>query len=155
MVLGSVDKVVVVIKDCEDVALERFIFSVRNMISIEPYNKTTGVEGAMSAQALGQHFRSFLIKLNMIESQLGHMESNGDLTFAIVLELQDNKAPSIGAGKADPPPWIPAPRPHTTAGSSNDAELFIVRAVDTGIINLSLVVQESEEKLRRMTVLNE
>lgn len=36
------DKVVVVIKDTrDDVALERFIFSVQSMIEIESYNKDT------------------------------------------------------------------------------------------------------------------
>ena len=38
---GNVDKVVVVIKDKDQVALERFIFSVQNMIEVEPYNKDT------------------------------------------------------------------------------------------------------------------
>jgi mitotic spindle assembly checkpoint protein MAD2B len=38
---GSVDKVAVVIKDKEQVALERFIFSIENMIQVEPYNKDT------------------------------------------------------------------------------------------------------------------
>jgi mitotic spindle assembly checkpoint protein MAD2B len=36
-----VDKVVVVIKDSKQVALERFIFSIQNMIEVEPYNKDT------------------------------------------------------------------------------------------------------------------
>lgn len=35
------DKVVIVIKDRDQVALERFIFSVENMIKIEAYNKDT------------------------------------------------------------------------------------------------------------------
>lgn len=35
------DKVIVVIKDKEEVALERFIFSVKNMIEVEAYNKDT------------------------------------------------------------------------------------------------------------------
>jgi mitotic spindle assembly checkpoint protein MAD2B len=38
---GNVDKVVVVIKDKDQVALERFIFSVQNMIEVESYNKDT------------------------------------------------------------------------------------------------------------------
>lgn len=35
------DKVVIVIKNKEDVALERFVFSVQNMIQVEAYNKDT------------------------------------------------------------------------------------------------------------------
>jgi len=148
LVLGNVDKVVVVIKDKEQVALERFIFSVRNMIEVESYNKDTSVQDAMSSAALGHYFRSFLIKLNMVESLLGQMYLGDDASFAIVLELKDEQGPSVSHGQ-DPPPWVPADKQHTTAGASNNAELHMLRAVDTGIINLSLAVQESEEKLRR------
>jgi mitotic spindle assembly checkpoint protein MAD2B len=65
----------------------------------------------MSAIALGHYFRSFLVKLNMLESQLGPLTPNGtflllfsgdyqvylktdDASFAIVLELKDEKVPS-------------------------------------------------------------
>jgi len=39
---GKVDKVVVVIKDKEQTALERFIFSVETMINVEGFNKDIG-----------------------------------------------------------------------------------------------------------------
>jgi mitotic spindle assembly checkpoint protein MAD2B len=38
---GTVDKVVVVIKDREQVPMERFIFSVESMIEVEAFNKDT------------------------------------------------------------------------------------------------------------------
>jgi hypothetical protein len=38
---GNVEKVVVVIKDKDEVALERFIFSIQTMIAIESFNKDT------------------------------------------------------------------------------------------------------------------
>lgn len=38
---GNVEKVVVVIKDRDQVALERFIFSVDNMIQVELFDKDT------------------------------------------------------------------------------------------------------------------
>jgi hypothetical protein len=38
---GNVEKVVVVIKDRDEVALERFIFSIQNMITVESFNKDT------------------------------------------------------------------------------------------------------------------
>lgn len=102
------DKVVVVIKDRNQVALERFIFSIRNMIEVESYNKDTrcvfcltyahrrqamtwevhlSVQDAMSSVKLGQYFRSFLIKLNMIESQLGLLElpSGGKSISSLVM----------------------------------------------------------------------
>ncbi|OBZ78751.1 Mitotic spindle assembly checkpoint protein MAD2B [Grifola frondosa] len=143
--LGNVDKVVVVIKNKEDVALERFIFATRNLIQVESYNKDTSVEGAISSASLGQYFRSFLIKLSMIEAQLGQLCLN-DLSFAIILELQDDKVPTA-TNEKEPPPWIPAITQHTTSGASENAELHMIRAVDTGIINLSFAVQESEQKL--------
>jgi len=140
----------VVVKDKEQVALERFIFSVQNMVQIEAFDKDTSIQDAMSDECLGQYFRSFLIKLNMIEAQLGQMYLGEDSSFAVVLELKDDKAPSVTHGK-DPPPWIPADVQHTTKGASNDAQLHMIRAVDTGIINLSLAVQESAQKFKRET----
>ena len=38
---GNVDKVVVLVKNKEDIALERFVFAVQNMIQVESYNKDT------------------------------------------------------------------------------------------------------------------
>ncbi|KAI0931699.1 hypothetical protein AcW2_000536 [Taiwanofungus camphoratus] len=178
LVLGTVDKVVVVIKNKDEAPLERFIFAVWNMIQVEAYNKDTSVENAMTSAVLGQYFRSFLIKLTMVECQLGQLEMGDDLSFAIVLELQDDKAPSVAHGE-NPPPWIPVTPQHTTAAASDAAELHMIRAVDTGIINvrrshallpvhdircadvcvvpralhpaqLSLAVQESEEKLKML-----
>ncbi|TFK94391.1 DNA-binding protein [Polyporus arcularius HHB13444] len=145
LALGTLDKVVMVIKTADEKPLERFIFAVRSTLEVEAYNKDTSVEGAISVASLGQYFRSFLVKLTMIEAQLGHMYLD-DLSFAIIIELQDDKAPSAMNGK-DPPPWIPAISQQTTFGVADAAELHMVRAVDTGIINLSLAVQESEHKL--------
>ncbi|PIL31808.1 transcription factor [Ganoderma sinense ZZ0214-1] len=143
--LGNVDKVVVVIKDAEEQPLERFIFAVHHTLDVEGYNKDTSVDGALSVDSMGQYFRSALVKLNMIEAQLGQICLD-DLSFAILLELLGDKAPTASHGR-DPPPWIPATTQHTTSSVSDAAELHMVRAVDTGIINLSLAVQESEHKL--------
>ena len=38
---GNVEKVVVVIKDKDEVALERFIFSIQTMIAVESFNRDT------------------------------------------------------------------------------------------------------------------
>ncbi|KAI0785016.1 spindle checkpoint protein [Abortiporus biennis] len=147
LALGNLDKVIVVIKNKEEVALERFIFAVQNMIQVETYNKETSVQDAMTATILGQYFRSFLVKLSMVESQLGQNTLGDDVSFAILIELRDDQAPTASNEKNDPPPWVPASTQHTTTGSSDKAELHMLRAVETGVINLSLAVQESEEKL--------
>ncbi|KAL4070598.1 DNA-binding protein [Scleroderma citrinum] len=148
LVLGNLDKVVVVIKDKDHLALERFIFSVKNMIQVESYDKDVSVNDAMTPATLGQYFRSFLIKLTMIESQLGILEFLDDVSFAIVIELNDDKPPSARRDE-NPPPWVPADRQHTTSGASEDSQLHLLRAVDTGIISLSLAVQESGEKIQK------
>ena len=38
----------------------------------------------------------------------------------------------------DLPPWIPATTQHTTSGASEKAELHMVRAVDTGVVNVKI-----------------
>ena len=123
----------------------------------------------MTPVLLGQYFRSFLIRLTMMEAQLGVMPHSGkvimclletllsncwseETSFAIVIELKDYKSPSAPGGQAsgyyhtggifscvcqDPPPWVSAMIGDTTSGASERAELHIIRAVETGIINAS------------------
>ncbi|KAJ7786521.1 DNA-binding protein [Mycena metata] len=164
LLTGNVEKIVVAIKDKEEVALERFIFSIDNMIQVEGFNTNTSVENALSSAALGQYFRGFLVKLNMVESQLGQMYLGDDVSFSIAIELKADNVPGT-KDKArlpygghillsntfgqNPPPWIPAYTQHTTSGASEDAEMHLIRAVNTGILDLSLAVQESDVKLRR------
>lgn len=78
-----------------------------------------------------------------------------DASFAVVLELKDDQGPSVSHGQVfilrsqisipsayisqDPPPWVAADKQHTTSGASDNAELHMLRAVDTGIINVSVV----------------
>ncbi|EPT01532.1 hypothetical protein FOMPIDRAFT_1059716 [Fomitopsis schrenkii] len=152
LTLGTLDKVVVVIKNKEEVALERFIFALDSLVSVESFNRDTSVEEAMTPRSLGQYFRSFLVKLSMIEAQLGQIEGKEDdsLSFAIVIELQDDRAPAATTD-GDPPAWVPAIEAHTTAAVTDKAELHMLRVVETGIINLALAVQESEEKLRQVS----
>ncbi|KAF8973665.1 hypothetical protein BDZ97DRAFT_383656 [Flammula alnicola] len=118
------------------------------MIEVDGFNKDTSIEEAMIPTSLTQYFRSFLIKLNMIEAQIGEMYLGDDVSFAVVIELKEDAAPTHSNTK-DPPPWIPAVTQHTSTGTSDDAELHMVRAVNTGVINLSLAVQESGEKILR------
>lgn len=65
--------------------------------------------------ALPQHFRSFLVKLSLVEAQLGDLPSDGtcssllgfhtsqtpavdDMSFGIFLELQDGASPAASKG---------------------------------------------------------
>ena len=66
------------IKSTDDKPLERFIFAIRStVLDVEAFNKDTCVEGAITVGSLAQYFRSFLVKLNMIEAQLGQIEAQG------------------------------------------------------------------------------
>lgn len=114
----------------------------------------------MTSAALSHYFRAFLVKLSMIESQLGMLEPQGscialsirvihpnyvtdDASFAILLELCDDKEAPIGPEdetNRDPPPWVPADRQYTTSGVTDDAQLHLLRAVETGIVNVSLMI---------------
>lgn len=44
----------------------------------------------------------------------------------------------------DPPPWIPAVSQDTSAGASDGAELHMIRAVNTGIVNVRLDCSKAE-----------
>ncbi|KAL5639343.1 hypothetical protein ACGC1H_006751 [Rhizoctonia solani] len=151
LLLGKVDKLVLVIKNGQDVALERFIFSLQTVVQPGPsemsrWNKDMVVQNSLPFLALPQHFRSFLVKLSLVEAQLGDLPPDEDMSFGIFLELQDGASPSASKG-TDPPPWIAAHPQHTSAGTSDDAQLRVIRALETGVIDLALAIQESGEKL--------
>ncbi|CAE6432863.1 unnamed protein product [Rhizoctonia solani] len=176
LLLGKVDKLVLVIKNGQDVALERFIFSLQTVVQPGPsemsrWNKDmvyvsppcrflahhtditavlllvlARVQNSLPFLALPQHFRSFLVKLSLVEAQLGDLPPDEDMSFGIFLELQDGASPSASKG-TDPPPWIAAHPQHTSAGTSDDAQLRVIRALETGVIDLALAIQESGEKL--------
>ncbi|CAE6495022.1 unnamed protein product [Rhizoctonia solani] len=148
---GKVDKMVLVIKNGQEVALERFIFSLSTVVQPGPsemsrWNKDMVVQNSLPFLALPQHFRSFLVKLSLVEAQLGDLPPDDDMSFGIFLELQDGASPSARKG-SDPPPWTAAHPQHTSAGTSDDAQLRVIRALETGVIDLALAIQESGEKL--------
>jgi hypothetical protein len=58
------------------------------------------------------------------------------VTFTIVLELKDGHPPVVPE-EDGPIPWVPAMRAHTTSGMSDGAELHAVRAMETGVIDVS------------------
>lgn len=154
LALGTVDKVVLVIKNGQDVALERFIFSLHTVVQPGPaemsrWNKDMVVQDSLPFLALPQHFRAFLVKLSLVEAQLGDLPPDEDMSFGVFLELNEGAVPSAGKG-SDPPPWIAAHTQHSSAGTSDDAQLRVIRALETGVIDLALAVQESGEKVATM-----
>ncbi|KAG8927956.1 hypothetical protein FRC01_006668 [Tulasnella sp. 417] len=108
------------------------------------------IPDAMTRENLQQVFRSFLVKLSGTEAQmLGNDDDEEELRFSVVLEMKEENVPTATPNEQDPVPWVPAVLQHTTAGGSGEADVYMVRAVETGIINFSLAVQESEEKIQR------
>jgi mitotic spindle assembly checkpoint protein MAD2B len=78
---------VVIRSQADNVALERYVFSMEQLIDVEAYDKDVkfvafpltlrdmsliiiSVEGALSPSELGAYFRAFLVKLHMMESNL-------------------------------------------------------------------------------------
>ncbi|QRV97321.1 mitotic spindle assembly checkpoint protein MAD2B [Ceratobasidium sp. AG-Ba] len=153
LLMGSVERMIVVIKDRNDVALERFIFSLKVVVEPAPiemnrWDKDTVIKDALPLLSLPQHFRSFLVKLSLVEGQLGDLPQDEDMSFGVLLELKDDAVPSASPQSSqDPPPWIAASNQHTSAGTSDDAQLRVIRALETGVIDVGLAVQESGEKL--------
>ncbi|KAG8794142.1 hypothetical protein FRC12_000412 [Ceratobasidium sp. 428] len=153
LLMGVVERMVVVIKDNHDVALERFIFSLRVMVQPSPmemnrWDKDTVIKDALPFLSLPQHFRAFLVKLSLVEGQLGDLPQDEDMSFGILLELKDDAVPtSTDPDNEDPSPWVAASNQHTSAGTSDDAQLRVIRALETGVIDVGLAVQESGEKL--------
>ena len=64
--------------------------------------------------------------------------------------MRSSQADQFGPRPQDPPPWIPAAAAHTTSGVSDKAELHMVRAVDTGIINVRSTPRTPRCKLTDM-----
>ncbi|KAG8955328.1 hypothetical protein FRC04_008679 [Tulasnella sp. 424] len=147
---SNVRSVVLVIKDKSDVALERFVFTVNTVIGIDSQHQDTPIPDAMTQEDLQQQFRSFLVKLGSAEAQmLGKHDDQDELSFSVVLEMKDGNVPTSVPNEQDPVPWVPAVAQHTSDGTSDEAELYMVKAVETGIVNFSLAIQESEEKIQR------
>ncbi|KAF9518528.1 hypothetical protein BS47DRAFT_260829 [Hydnum rufescens UP504] len=149
--LGVVDKMVVVIKDQLDRPLERFVFSFQHVVNVGPEDIDKALENAFTAETLSQYFRAFLIKLSVMDSQLGEFSETDNLSFAIVLECKDGFAPSTTFDD-EPIPWVPASKQHVSNEQTPSAQLHIVKVVETGVINMALGVQESDEKLKKRGV---
>lgn len=61
--------------------------------------KLFSVQNAMTPPQLSQYFRSFLIRLSLLDGYLGLISPECDPTFAIVLEMKDDTQPMEPIGK--------------------------------------------------------
>ncbi|KAG8953377.1 hypothetical protein FRC03_011785 [Tulasnella sp. 419] len=79
---GGVKKVVVVIKDMNDVALERFVFAIQSMLDVDAQNRDVPILDSASRTSLHQHFRSILVKLTSQVSLLRDFSGEGIILLA-------------------------------------------------------------------------
>ncbi|KAL7420084.1 hypothetical protein Q5752_005049 [Cryptotrichosporon argae] len=146
---GAVRRVTVVVKDTQGLPLERFIFDLEYMgLAAVEGRRDVKIAGAPTEDELGLMLRGFLIRLTALDSQL--TDNPPDTTFAVVLETKDDVEPE---GDADGfSPWAPAhpgdtlnPTPASAPGGQH-APLLPVRTVETGVIDIRLMVQECAAK---------
>ncbi|KAF8323291.1 mitotic spindle checkpoint HORMA domain-containing protein, partial [Clavulina sp. PMI_390] len=150
MLLGVLQHVVVVIRDQLDRPLERFVFSLDFVVSIDHDDVDQPIENSLTQETLDQYFRAFMIKISSMESQLEELQPSDELNFAIVIECRPGFIPSASqSDPGGPTPWVPAQK-GDTGQKSEKTQLHPVRSVETGVINMSIVIQESEEKLSRV-----
>ncbi|KIY69161.1 DNA-binding protein [Cylindrobasidium torrendii FP15055 ss-10] len=145
---GTVDNVVVVIKDKEHRPIERFIFSMENMFRLDEVEETDeSFEDSLSSASYGEYFKAFIVKITMIESMLGPLNLGENASFAIVIEMRTDDPPSVRNEADDPPPWSPAEYKLSTHASKKESELSVLQSLHTGVINMTMGVQETKFKL--------
>ncbi|TIB37931.1 hypothetical protein E3P86_01982 [Wallemia ichthyophaga] len=127
----NVENVIILIKNTQDVPIERFIFNISNVVAGEiPENlKDEEFVGGLKKSEIGNYARSILVRLSSLDAMLEPISEQEDLTFAVLLEMkdditQDNKA------------WM------ATANTPSGSEIIPIRGLDTGIINVKLLCQE-------------
>jgi len=155
LLAGNARRVTMIIKTVDTgLPLERFIFDFGYLDAEkmrEAHQKETQLLGAPGADELSLMLRGFLIRLSALDGQLE--DNRGDTTFAIVLETKDDLEPSSNhPSDGSVPPWAPALAADTLRPSSQSdvpahhEPLLNVKAVETGVIDIRLMVQECVAK---------
>lgn len=153
-------------------AYERFVFALEYILPaslIDQRNRDLAISDNVTSAELEMIFRGFLQKLMVVDGILydipakktstrdGEEGEDTELTFAIVLEMNDEANVPQGAGPEEPETgdWIPADdenlgRSHTSASSARQEPLYPtarpkirpIKSLDSGVINLMLFVEE-------------
>ncbi|ADV25719.1 mitotic spindle assembly checkpoint protein MAD2B [Cryptococcus gattii Ru294] len=140
---GRLKRMTVVIKSVlTGLPVERMIFDIGYLSGLNG-RKDIGLTGAPNADELGLMLRGFLIKLSSLDGQL--LDNNEECTFAIIIETNDDLAPSSNTTE-DTGPWVPALAKDTLRPSQKeDTEcpekhepLLSVKAIETGVIDVCL-----------------
>lgn len=150
-------------------AYERFVFALDYLVpslQIDQRNRDLAISDNVTSAELELIFRGFLQKIMAVDGILYDIPSpsendgvdseEGELTFAIVLEMNDDADAPQGAGSEEPETgdWILADtenlgRLHGSSPMRRDASEDVTRpkirpikSLDSGVINLMLFVEE-------------
>ncbi|ORY22038.1 DNA-binding protein [Naematelia encephala] len=156
MLAGNMRRVTLVVKTIDTgLPLERFIFDMGYLDSSkrqEGHLRDAPLLGAPGVDELSLMLRGFMIRLTALDGQLE--DNRGETTFAIVVETKDDLEPATNQPTdGSIPPWVPALQADTLRPPSDDPDcvaehepLLNVRAVETGVIDIRLMVQECVAK---------
>ncbi|RSH85976.1 uncharacterized protein EHS24_004163 [Apiotrichum porosum] len=143
---GTLRRVTLVIKSvATGVPLERFILDAMYMglESVQGPQKDVKIVGAPSPEGLSLLLRAFLTRLTAMDGQLSDITE--ETTFTIIAETNDDLEPGSSDGASSP--WAPALQGDTLAPLvGHHAPLYSVRAIETGVIDLRMLVQECAVK---------
>ncbi|GAC76704.1 mitotic spindle checkpoint protein [Moesziomyces antarcticus T-34] len=152
-------------------AYERFIFSLDYILPsslIDPRDRDLAISSNVTSAELELIFRGFMQKLMVVDGILydippappskagGGPDANTstELTFAIVLEMNDEDTSPTGKDRNEPKTgdWIPADTEHlgrgqgarqqTPEGIDAAPKVRPIKTLDSGVINLMLYVEE-------------
>lgn len=85
---------------------------------------------------MGVYARSILVRLSSLDAMLEPLKEEEDLSFSVQLELRQSNEMKNNSE------WITANNNH----AKESQDIIPVRAIDTGILNLQLLCQETEYK---------
>lgn len=155
---GTVERVLIVIYDKSDEALERFVFDVSFFPYVPPEHQTTPLRQTQTTPDDGiyilprvdleEQLRSTMSRLSTCSSRLKPIPEG--CTFAVVVELkEDSREPPLG----HPQPWIPV-QPSKGKGTITDntnqgMRTTPLRNVEAGYMIFESWIDEAKVKFEK------
>ncbi|KAG7527780.1 hypothetical protein FFLO_06603 [Filobasidium floriforme] len=171
---GNAERIALVINSISSgQPLERFLFDLEYMDLSkfrDEADRAVGLIGSPSQSEMRLLLQAFLTRLCVLEGQLTALDAE-DITFVLLLTMKDGSTPEHQtAGKdtrpshsrhyqedADSSTWVPATRqtlggraaelsPAPSDRGDEAASIRAVSCIETGIVDLNLMVHECETK---------
>lgn len=126
----NVENVIIIIKNSQDLPIERFIFNIQNVVQgeIPDHLKNDEFIGGLKKSDIGTYARSILIRLSSLDALLEPINESEDLSFSVLLETKDDILEDKN--------WLGA------VDTPTNSDIIPIRSLDTGIINVKLLCQE-------------